>query len=82
MRVLSAITYILMGWMVVFAIKPMVQNLNPLSLKLVVAGGVAYTVGCIFYALKKIKWMHCIWHIFTIFGSILHFFAVYFSLPA
>ena len=82
MRVLSAITYILMGWLVVFAIKPMVQNLNPLSLMLVVAGGIAYTVGCIFYALKKIKWMHCIWHIFTIFGSILHFFAVYFSLQA
>lgn len=82
MRVLSAITYVLMGWLVVFAIKPMVQNLNPLSLKLVVAGGVAYTVGCIFYAMKKIKWMHCVWHIFVIFGSVLHFFAVYFSVPA
>jgi hemolysin III len=82
MRVLSVVTYILMGWLVVFAIKPMVQNLNLLSLKLVVAGGIAYTVGCIFYALKKIKWMHCIWHIFTIFGSVFHFFAVYFSLSA
>lgn len=81
MRILSAITYVLMGWLVVFAFKPMVQNLNPLSLKLVLAGGVAYTVGCIFYALKKIKWMHCIWHIFVMFGSILHFFSVYFSLP-
>lgn len=81
MRILSAITYVLMGWLVVFAFKPMVQNLNPLSLKLVLAGGVAYTVGCIFYALKKIKWMHCIWHIFVMFGSVFHFFAVYFSLP-
>lgn len=81
MRMLSAITYILMGWLVIFAIKPMIQALNPLSLKLVVAGGVAYTLGCIFYALKKIKWMHCIWHIFVIFGSMFHFFAVYFSVP-
>lgn len=81
MRILSAITYVLMGWLVVFAFKPMVQNLNPLSLKLVLAGGVAYTVGCIFYALKKIKWMHCIWHIFVMFGSVFHFFAVYFSVP-
>ena len=40
MRILSAITYVLMGWLVVFAFKPMVQNLNPLSLKLVLAGGV------------------------------------------
>lgn len=81
MRILSAITYVLMGWLVVFAFKPMVQNLNPLSLKLVLAGGVAYTVGCIFYALKKIKWLHCIWHIFVMFGSVFHFFAVYFSVP-
>ena len=81
MRILSAITYVLMGWLVVFAFKPMMQNLNPLSLKLVLAGGVAYTVGCIFYALKKIKWMHCIWHIFVMFGSVFHFFAVYFSVP-
>ena len=81
MRILSAITYVLMGWLVVFAFKPMVQNLNPLSLKLVLAGGVAYTVSCIFYALKKIKWMHCIWHIFVMFGSVFHFFAVYFSVP-
>lgn len=80
MRLLSAITYVLMGWMVVFAAKPMVQALNPLSLKFLIAGGVAYTVGCIFYALKKIKWMHCVWHIFVIFGSVFHFFAVYFSI--
>lgn len=81
MRILSVITYILMGWMIIFAIKPMIQSLNPLSLRLVIAGGVAYTLGCIFYALKKIKWMHCVWHIFVIFGSMFHFFAVYFSVP-
>lgn len=81
MRVLSAITYVLMGWLVVFAFKPMVAALNPVSLRLVIIGGVAYTVGCAFYAMKKIKWMHCIWHIFVMFGSVLHFFAVYFSIP-
>lgn len=80
MRVLSGITYILMGWMVVFASKPMAQALNSLSLKLLIAGGVAYTVGCIFYVLKKVKWMHCVWHIFVIFGSAFHFFAVYYSI--
>ncbi len=82
MRILSAITYVLMGWLVVFAFKPMVAALNPLSLKLVIAGGVAYTAGCAFYAMKKVKWMHCVWHIFVVFGSVLHFFAVYFSVPA
>lgn len=81
MRILSVITYVLMGWLVVFAFKPMVAALNPVSLRLVVVGGVAYTVGCVFYAMKKIKWMHCIWHIFVMFGSVFHFFAVYFSVP-
>ena len=81
MRILSAITYILMGWLVVFAFKPMAQNLNRLSLVLLIVGGATYTVGCIFYALKKIKWMHSIWHIFVIFGSVLHFFSVYYSIP-
>lgn len=81
MRILSVITYVLMGWLVVFAFKPMVAALNPVSLRLVVVGGVAYTVGCVFYAMKKVKWMHCIWHIFVMFGSVFHFFAVYFSVP-
>lgn len=81
MRILSAVTYVLMGWLVVFAFKPMAQNLNRISLVLLIVGGATYTVGCIFYALKKIKWMHSIWHIFVIFGSILHFFSVYYSIP-
>lgn len=81
MRVLSAVTYVLMGWMVIFAFKPMVQALPRTSLILLIAGGATYTVGCIFYALKKIKWMHSIWHIFVMAGSILHFFSVYFSIP-
>lgn len=81
MRILSAITYVLMGWLVVFAFKPMAQLLPKVSLILLILGGVAYTVGIVFYALKKIKWMHCIWHIFVIFGSVLHFFSVYFSIP-
>ena len=52
MRVLSAITYRLMGWLVVFSFKPMAEALPKLSLILLILGGVAYTVGCIFYALK------------------------------
>ncbi|MCI6952491.1 MAG: hemolysin III family protein [Spirochaetia bacterium] len=78
MRVLSVITYILMGWLVIFAIKPMIQIVPPFSLKLLVWGGVAYTVGCIFYAMKKVRWTHSIWHIFVMFGSILHFFSIYY----
>ena len=80
MRIVSVVTYILMGWLIIFAIKPMVLSLPALSIKLLFAGGIAYTIGCIFYALKKIKWMHCIWHLFVMAGSVLHFFSVYFSI--
>lgn len=78
MRALSVITYILMGWLVIFAIKPMVQIVPPFSLKLLVWGGVAYTVGCVFYAMKKVRWTHSIWHVFVMLGSILHFFSIYY----
>ena len=81
MRILSAVTYVLMGWLVIFAFKPMVQALPKVSITLLLLGGAVYTIGCIFYALKKIKWMHSIWHIFVIFGSVLHFFSVFFSIP-
>lgn len=80
MRVLSAITYVLMGWMIVFAYKRMSQTLPHESIVFLLLGGAAYTVGVVFYALKKIKWTHCIWHLFVIFGSILHFFSVYYSI--
>lgn len=79
-RALSAITYILMGWLIVIALKQMLKNINHTSLVLLFLGGVCYTIGCVFYALKKIKWMHCIWHLFTMGGSALHFFSVYFSI--
>ena len=79
-RAVSAVTYIIMGWLIVFAWTPMSELCPPVTLKLLVGGGIAYTVGCIFYALKKIKWTHCIWHIFVLAGSILHFFSVYFSI--
>ncbi len=79
-RAVSAVTYILMGWLVLFAIKPLAASLPPVSFKLLIAGGAAYTAGFVFYALKRIKWMHCVWHLFVLAGSILHFFSVYFSI--
>ncbi|MCM1322413.1 MAG: hemolysin III family protein [Bacteroides sp.] len=81
MRMLSGITYLLMGWLIVFAAKPMCAVLPARSLIFLLAGGLCYTIGIIFYALKKIKWTHCIWHLFVIAGSIMHFFSVFFSMP-
>ena len=76
-KVFSMICYIAMGWAVVFAIKPLIANLAKGGIILLAAGGLAYTVGIIFYAIRK-KYMHSIWHFFVLAGTILQYFAVLF----
>jgi hemolysin III len=56
--------------------QPLVANIAPPGLWLLVAGGVCYTVGTIFYVLKRIPYMHAVWHVFVLAGSVLHFLAV------
>lgn len=85
MRRLSAITYIPMGLIIIFASKPMKQNLiaasgSNISWYFLLLGGAFYIVGTLFYAMKKIRWTHFIWHLFVIAGSIFHFFSVYWSI--
>ena len=62
----SVVCYIAMGWVIVIAIKPMLQKVSPLSLWFLLIGGLFYTVGVIFYVKKKKKYFHSIWHLFTI----------------
>jgi hemolysin III len=72
-----------MGWMMVFAIGPMRENLAAEGITWVAAGGIAYTVGALLYAIKRIKFNHAIFHVFVLAGSFCHFIAVYFYvLPA
>ena len=82
LRFLSVIMYILMGWLIIFAIKPMKTAVSKDSLVFLVSGGAAYTIGVIFYALKKVRYAHCIWHLFVLAGSILHFFSLFFLLKS
>lgn len=72
----SVVCYILMGWVIIFAIKPLMESIPQISLIFLLTGGVFYTVGVIFYAIKKIKYFHSIWHLFTIAGSIFHYFSI------
>ena len=74
----SAVVYLAMGWLAIFAIKPLVANLEPGGVWLLVGGGLAYTVGTVFYVLKRIKFMHAVWHVWVLAGSALHFVAVMF----
>lgn len=74
----SMICYIAMGWVVIFAFKPLIDSITSMQLLLLILGGIAYTVGAVLYVLgKKKKYMHSIWHIFVLLGSILHFFMIF-----
>lgn len=76
--VIHVIIYLLMGWSVMFVWPSIRPNLSDLTMLFLVFGGVAYSVGVIFYALsRKKRYMHFIWHLFVLTGSLLHVMAVY-----
>ncbi|RKP51765.1 PAQR family membrane homeostasis protein TrhA [Pararobbsia silviterrae] len=69
--------YLLMGWLVLFAIRPLLAHVPAAGIAWLVAGGVAYTVGVVFYLLdSRFKFAHLVWHLFVIAGSVCHFAAV------
>lgn len=75
-KLLSTIIYIAMGWLVIVAIKPLLQSLDAWTLGWLLAGGVFYTLGTFFYHRESIRYSHAIWHLFVIAGSVCHFIAV------
>lgn len=75
-RIPSIFCYVAMGWVIIFAIKPLILAMPKISLVFLVGGGVFYTLGIIFYAIKKVKYFHSVWHLFTIVGSVLHYFSI------
>lgn len=76
-RVLPMVIYVLMGWLVLMALKPMLRALPPAGLILLLVGGLFYTSGLVFYALgRRRRYAHGIWHLFVMAGSVAHYFAV------
>ena len=72
----SALIYLVMGWVGVVAVEPLFNAVGVVPLILAVAGGLSYSLGVIFFGWKSIKHHHAIWHIFVLIGSILHFIAI------
>ena len=72
----SAVVYLAMGWLALVAIRPLVANLEPGGVWLLVGGGLAYSVVTAFYVLKRVKFMHAVWHLWVLAGTVLHFLAV------
>jgi hemolysin III len=74
----TAIPYVAMGWVAIVAIKPLLESVALGGLVLLVAGGLAYTLGSVFYVWRRLPYHHAIWHLFVLMGSTLHFFAILF----
>lgn len=72
----SMICYIAMGWVVLVAIKPMLTHVYPLALWFLLIGGLFYTLGVSFYIRKEKKYFHSVWHLFTVAGSVFHYFSI------
>ena len=73
---MSVVVYILMGWLIVVAVKPLMTHLPPAGLAWLAAGGLAYTGGTAFYGWKRLRYGHTVWHLFVLTGSFCHFVAV------
>jgi hemolysin III len=72
----STIVYLLMGWIGVVAAKPLLEHVSPRGLLWLLAGGLAYSAGVVFYAWERLRYGHAIWHLFVATGSVCHVVAV------
>jgi hemolysin III len=74
---MSTIMYVLMGWVIVVAIKPLITNMETNGLIWLLAGGLAYSIGAILYQSKKLKFNHAIFHFFVLIGAVCHYIVIY-----
>ncbi|WP_025740161.1 PAQR family membrane homeostasis protein TrhA [Aquimarina pacifica] len=76
-EIMSVILYLIMGWLIVFDIEALITQVGSDGITYLIIGGLLYTVGIIFYAIKKIPFNHVIWHVFVMGGSIFHFLFIF-----
>lgn len=74
---LSTVMYVLMGWVIVIAIKPLINSMSVAGLVWLLAGGLAYTLGAVLYQIQRLKFNHAIFHIFVLIGAVCHFIVIY-----
>ena len=80
--VASALVYLFQGWFVVFAARPLLHAIGWHGMMWLGAGGLAYTLGIVFFALDRLRYFHAVWHVFVLAGSVAHYFAIlYYVLP-
>lgn len=74
----STLMYVFMGWVILFALEPLIEAFQGDGMIWLVAGGIAYTLGALFYSIPRLPFGHAIFHLFVLGGSVCHFVAVYF----
>ncbi len=77
-QVASAVVYLFQGWVVIFAVRPLLHAIGPQGLIWLGAGGLAYTLGIVFFALDRIPYFHAAWHVFVLAGSVAHYVVILF----
>lgn len=77
-RWISAVIYVIMGWCVVAFVPTLFTSLSPVGFWLLIVGGISYTVGAVFYVFKRVKFMHSVFHVFVLAGSVFQFFSIFF----
>jgi hemolysin III len=76
--VASAVVYLFQGWFIVFAFRPLLNAIGWHGILWLAVGGLAYTLGIVFFALDRLRYFHAVWHLFVLAGSIAHYFAILF----
>lgn len=77
-NILSTIMYVAMGWLIIFAYEPLLENLAPKGLFWLILGGVFYTIGALLFSIKRLPLNHAVFHVFVLLGSFSHYMAVFF----
>ncbi|RSK27302.1 hemolysin III family protein [Bacillus sp. HMF5848] len=77
-KILSTVLYVVMGWLIIIGIKPLIAGIGVSGFMFLLVGGLLYTVGSVFYVVRKIPFGHAIWHLFVLAGSAAMFFAILF----
>jgi len=75
-KYINTALYLVMGWLSVLLLQKLIELHQPEIIWYLIGGGLFYSLGCIFYLLKKIPFMHCIWHLFVVAGAAMHYFAI------
>ncbi|MCW8980430.1 MAG: hemolysin III family protein, partial [Altibacter sp.] len=76
-EIISLLLYLIMGWLIVVDLENLLEQQSTLGIALLMLGGAFYTIGILFYAIRKIPFNHVIWHFFVLGGSIAHFFFIF-----